>query len=163
MAVSSVYLVLSFPNPDRVVRARPMVCAPDRATISASDMPMRWNTARRWDAASVDGAGHGAPPAGRLPSFTSDRGPAASLRPYRMASLGPPVASTATAPASWIRSAKDTSACAAATGVRKSSALLRPALAPWASSFLKRMEPVAPPREGKEGWTGEERGVFLGA
>jgi hypothetical protein len=85
-----------------------------------------------------------------------------------MAIGGPPAVSTAVAPASWKRSAKLTTGCLAATGASRVRATSRPLLAPWPASFLKRMEPLAPPRAGKAAtfcffWGGEGGGGARGS
>lgn len=70
----------------------------------------------------------------------------ASVRPNLNGIAGPPMCSTATAPANVYKSALETPGNCCARGPKKFRAVARPALAPQPASGEKRMrQPVLPP------------------
>ena len=77
-------------NPERTSWQRPSVCAPERATISWSENPMRWKTSRRCCAPCAA--------SGSLPIAGHAAAVSASPRPNLNSIFGPPRASIATQP-----------------------------------------------------------------
>mmetsp|Transcript_5122 Transcript_5122/g.19269 ORF Transcript_5122/g.19269 Transcript_5122/m.19269 type:complete len:233 (+) Transcript_5122:742-1440(+) len=107
--------------PERTKWHRPSVCAPESATMSLSDMPMRWKTSLRW-VAPCEASGK-RPCAGHLAPSRS------SVRPNACGTWGPPANSMDSAPARVKMSACDTSGYFLCTSWSMSRTMPRPAFA----------------------------------
>ena len=123
--------------PDRTKWHRPSVCAPESATMSLSDIPIRWKTSRRW-VAPWEASGRRPCAGHRDPSLSS-------VRPNACGTWGPPANSMDKAPARVKMSAWDTSGYFLCTSWSMSRTMPSPALAGSDFSGSNLMVPPSDP------------------